>query len=851
MRAALALVWMGATAALAESLPIYFEDDHAGSFFHLAATLDLDEPHALLLIDEHSDASAVRKSDDLRDGLRRVRSLGERAERLDEWRRLGRVQAFSWIEPLMPMPFEGVWWLAPEAGDQAGQLAEAREQLDGRLAIENRRSGSLADRFHRAELADFSKGLPRGKPVVVSIDLDYFARMTLADTATRFEAIWARVLNIPKLRAVTFSISRPWLTGEARAHRLLERALRAAVSVRNSDIRFEPFAARGPDRSERAKAFFAKAQVPPRYSIETAPPTLRGLLLSHSDRILVRNEPGRWTALLDRWRAENGTWRIVVDDVQPSTDEVWRLREPTTLRVRATPRRAMPLQVRWLALRPESMVSNVLPDLPAGKIFARTATPYVRDIEHVLTMTEDGALAADSWRSLLDGQTGFGTVRLVADIREEDDSPWQRTPEIEIRVSEGPGFRAALAEQFGTPYVFGAGFLSDGRETGPETRAGNDCANYLIYAWRRCGQRLPWCDPLQLRPHLQLLAKELTIDSRTPIDAAMIERGLVIHCGKHVAAIWEDVEPIGVLDPGDIVTHHLSGPPELITLMDLISARPQPEFDLMILPAAESVFEMMAGGDICLKETATPTFPEFLAKADIALANLECALTTHDRPVRDKTYLFKAPPEMASHLKKAGFDAVSLANNHSGDYGEAGLRETLSALADSGLGAFGLKPWRFEIAPDQWASALGINFVENDSLEADKRELVQTMAREKANGHTVLVFPHWGREHTGQTNAEQRSRARWLIDQGADLVLGAGPHCRQPLDFYRGRPVFYSLGNAYFPPRGAVPPEFHTAYWARIGFDGKGQLQADWLRTGAATTDFPIQSGVKLRAPTD
>ena len=73
-------------------LKIHFEDDHSGSFFHLAETLELDEPHALILLDSHSDASAVVRSDDVRRQLREVRTLKERSERLEKWRRDGRVQ---------------------------------------------------------------------------------------------------------------------------------------------------------------------------------------------------------------------------------------------------------------------------------------------------------------------------------------------------------------------------------------------------------------------------------------------------------------------------------------------------------------------------------------------------------------------------------------------------------------------------------------------------------------------------------------------------------------------------------------------------------------------------------------
>jgi poly-gamma-glutamate synthesis protein (capsule biosynthesis protein) len=378
------------------------------------------------------------------------------------------------------------------------------------------------------------------------------------------------------------------------------------------------------------------------------------------------------------------------------------------------------------------------------------------------------------------------------------------------------------------PYVFGAGFLVGGGETGPETRAGNDCANFLVYAWRRCGRRIGWCDPLRLRRHLDLVASDLSADSQTEIDAAMIERGLAVHCGKHIAAVWEDREPLGFLDGRDIVAHHLSGAPELVTLRQLLADRPQPTYDLLTMPPMDAGFSIIAGGDICLSESAPLAVPSFVAEADLAVANLECALTARREPARDKTYLFRAPPSVAHQLAVAGFDACSLANNHTGDFGSVGREDTANALRKAGLRDFGLEPWNFKGAPNGELAFYGINFVENESVDEEAAVLARNIARAKSDGRTVIVFPHWGREHTGETTPEQRRRARWLIDCGADVVLGSGPHCRQPLDFYRGRPVFYSLGNAYFPPRGPVPLGFHQAHWARISVAPGGHLWAGW-----------------------
>src|ERR1043166_1298606 len=102
---------LAAASAEAKPLPIYIEDNHAGTFYWLAKNLDLDQPCTLILFDAHSDASGVFDSDRLRNALRNVASSQERHVLLDRWRREGAVQCFNWIEPLMPAPIGKVIWV--------------------------------------------------------------------------------------------------------------------------------------------------------------------------------------------------------------------------------------------------------------------------------------------------------------------------------------------------------------------------------------------------------------------------------------------------------------------------------------------------------------------------------------------------------------------------------------------------------------------------------------------------------------------------------------------------------------------------------------------------------------------
>src|SRR5215475_11259157 len=118
----------------ANGLPVYIEDNHAGTFYWLAKNIDLDQTYTLILFDAHSDASSIFDSDKIRDALRNVASTQDHQILLDRWRSKGVVQCFNWIEPLMPAPIEKVIWV-PAEKLSASQISEHRQQattfLDG------------------------------------------------------------------------------------------------------------------------------------------------------------------------------------------------------------------------------------------------------------------------------------------------------------------------------------------------------------------------------------------------------------------------------------------------------------------------------------------------------------------------------------------------------------------------------------------------------------------------------------------------------------------------------------------------------------------------------------------------
>lgn len=839
---ALVLAWapVARGQAVHRPLPVYFEDNHAGTFQFLASVLDLDQPHLLVLIDAHSDASPPRRLDELRAGIRQVASSDERTSRILAWRRRGDLQAFDWVAALTPLPFSRVAWVRLGRADPGGEAPEAEVPLP--------------PGFEHVGLEQLPGRLQAGVPQVVSIDLDSFSGLGAAEQARRFEEVWSAALRLPRLAAISFAISRPWLQDDEEASRLVTTALQAALALGDADIRFEAFGVEGPDRSERAKASYRQHREPPRFDPETASGELRSLILANQGRLRAELDPARWRALLARWRLEGSEWRVAPAGVQADSDQVFRTGPgdaPELLVTGGSPGAVR--RVTWLRWTPGAAAYNVMPEVPLGKTFASAAPPAIAYRSTVLAVTDGPALDPAVWTRALPGPDQTGVLRVSADV--ETVSGVAHTAVIELRRASGEGFRAGLSEQFGLPYVFGAGFLRRGSLRGPDTAVGNDCANFLIAAWRRSGLRLPWGNPAQLRQHLQLVSAGSSARAGVAIPEDAESRGLVVHLGTHVAALWEDRPPTGILDPGDLVIHHLGGTPEVITLGRLLEARDRTTFDLYLGPARRPVAWLAVGGDVAPDQAGDLPggAAAALRTADLAVVNLESTLGDAGEPA-GKRYTFRAAAERLASLREAGVKAVSLANNHAGDFGPEGLRATVHALDALGLGHFGAggdaaaaaRPW-VGLAKGREVAFLAVSLVDEDLLPAGpaapgiavasrhRQALAEALREARARAGTVVVIPHWGDEGTATVTDEQRRWARWFVDHGADAVVGSGPHVIQAMETVAGVPVIYSVGNLWF--RGNWPGSASQAGVALIGIDVRGHVVA--ARLVRVTPDGP------------
>ena len=231
-------------------------------------------------------------------------------------------------------------------------------------------------------------------------------------------------------------------------------------------------------------------------------------------------------------------------------------------------------------------------------------------------------------------------------------------------------------------------------------------------------------------------------------------------------------------------------------------------------------------------------FAPIIDRADIRVGNLECVVATRGAAEPDKPYTFRAHPRTLKILKRH-FDAVSLANNHSGDFGPIAFSEMLTLLDREGIAYFGggkdLAAAHTPLLIERKGlriALLGYNEFFPRSFEADHdkagiawsedEQVRLDIANARSQYHADIVIPvmHWGWEHEPSASQRQNELARLMIDAGADAVVGGHPHVTQNIEHYRGKPIIYSLGNFVFD--GFTAKDNNTGWLLRLELDHQG-----------------------------
>jgi poly-gamma-glutamate capsule biosynthesis protein CapA/YwtB (metallophosphatase superfamily)/outer membrane protein assembly factor BamB len=247
-----------------------------------------------------------------------------------------------------------------------------------------------------------------------------------------------------------------------------------------------------------------------------------------------------------------------------------------------------------------------------------------------------------------------------------------------------------------------------------------------------------------------------------------------------------------------------------------------------------------------------PSYPwaelgPLLWDADLAVANLECVLTTRGAPL-DKSYLIRAHPRWGQTLLDAGLDLVTLSNNHALDFGYAGLDETLSTVQALGIATIGAgpsqpvahRPALFNLrgvrvallgyAAARWNGSADVPatdrlaWAETAAVQADVRAI-----RDQVD--LVVVLLHAGTEYAATPSSDQKAFARAAIQAGADLVVGHHPHVTQTVERAERGLVVYSLGDALFdiPRQAAMQGDLLRIHATREGIT-QAELWPFWIQ---------------------
>jgi len=212
------------------------------------------------------------------------------------------------------------------------------------------------------------------------------------------------------------------------------------------------------------------------------------------------------------------------------------------------------------------------------------------------------------------------------------------------------------------------------------------------------------------------------------------------------------------------------------------------------------------------------------AESDFSIVNFEGTLTDQTRH-RDKRFNFRVAPVFAASLVSGNIDAVSLGNNHSNDFFDAGYRDTIEHLDAAGILSFGNE--RNTIAEVKGINIGLFGFLSWEDTSEQRDSIVAAIDDLKSRGADLIIaYFHWGEENKYKPNKIQRDLGRFTVDNGADLVLGAHPHVIQGIEVYKGRNIVYSLANFSFGGN-RWPPDYDTFIFQQTFTFIDGVLQED------------------------
>lgn len=231
--------------------------------------------------------------------------------------------------------------------------------------------------------------------------------------------------------------------------------------------------------------------------------------------------------------------------------------------------------------------------------------------------------------------------------------------------------------------------------------------------------------------------------------------------------------------------------------------------------AQESKIRLLFVGDILLsrnvamecgvhKESPWKELITLFKEANLVIGNLEGAVgdSTEQLASTSKSPVFPIPYKLLNLLPDAGFNAITIENNHSTDLGSIAKKRTIDSLFNKSITPIYLdNSPQFKTINNLVIAIVAINLIpdrEYNKSEIPSIQIEQKMRMARTLADVLIVSIHWGSELLDWPNQSQRNAASWLVKQGADLIIGSHPHVIQQPEMIDGKPVFFSLGNHLF-----------------------------------------------------
>jgi poly-gamma-glutamate capsule biosynthesis protein CapA/YwtB (metallophosphatase superfamily) len=276
-------------------------------------------------------------------------------------------------------------------------------------------------------------------------------------------------------------------------------------------------------------------------------------------------------------------------------------------------------------------------------------------------------------------------------------------------------------------------------------------------------------------------------------------------------------------------------------------------------------------GDVSLDPNYIPNFQTYgygyawsgldglFKRDDLTVVNLECAISNLGSPV-PKEFNFRCDPGAIPSMRKAGVEVANLGNNHGYDYGPSAIADSRKNLRQGGIAPVGagkdqdqaLQPAVFEIngwkvavvgfdqVVDPYPEAIATENKPGTSAGHDVDLMVRSIRATAKDADIVIVTIHWGVELDTQPRPEQIDQAHRFIAAGADVIFGHHSHRLQPMGRYKGRPIFYGLGNFVWPNHSV---EGATTAVAEVVVTPSGKFKGGLIPAFITSAGHPVLQG--------